>query len=70
MAGVPSYRKLAEKTVGQAAAELNDLPPGRVATDVIMAKSARAQAIAAVAMAQALLEIGDVLRESLTRGDA
>lgn len=70
MAGVPSYRQLAEKTLEQAAAELNSLPSGRVPTDIVMANAAKAQATATVAAVQALLEIGDVLRETLKRGDA
>lgn len=70
MAGVPRYRQLAEKTLAQAAAELNGLPSGRVPTDIVMANAAKAQATATVAAVQALLEIGDVLRESLKRGDA
>jgi hypothetical protein len=67
MAPVPSYRQLAEKTLGQAAAELNGLPTGRIPTDVVMAAAAKVQAIATIAAVQALLEIGDVLRESLNR---
>lgn len=70
MAAVPSYRELAQRTLGQAASELNAMPQGQVASAEIQARAAKAQAIAAVAVAQALLEIGDVLRENLTRGDA
>ena len=70
MAAVPSYRELAQRTLGQAASELNAVPQGNVATDIVMAIATKAQAIAAIASAQALLEIGDVLRENLKRGDA
>lgn len=62
MASVPSYRQLAEKTLGQAAAELNSLPAGRIPTDTVIANAAKTQATAAIAAVQALLEIGDVLR--------
>ncbi|WP_328336745.1 hypothetical protein [Streptomyces violaceus] len=70
MAGVPSYRRLAEQTLDQVARNLNAMPQGNVATAEIEARAAAAQAIATVAVAQALLEIGDVLREALKRGDA
>ena len=69
MADVPSYRTVAERTLGQAADELNSLPAGRVPTDIVVANAAKAQATATIAVAQALLEIGDVLREHLSRGD-
>jgi hypothetical protein len=69
MASVPSYRELAHRSLGQAASELNAIPQGNVATDIVMAISAKGQAIATIAAAQALLEIGDVLRENLKRGD-
>ncbi|MBQ1122614.1 hypothetical protein [Streptomyces sp. B15] len=59
------YRTIAERTLGQAAAKLNEVPSGRVRADEIAARSAHAQAIATVAVAQALLEIGDVLRAAL-----
>jgi hypothetical protein len=67
MAAVPSYRELAQRTLGQAASELNAIPQGDVHTDIVMAIGAKAQAIATIAAAQALLEIGDVLREHLNR---
>lgn len=59
------YRTIAERTLGQAAAKLNEFPTGQVQTAEITARSAQAQAIATVAVAQALLEIGDVLRATL-----
>ncbi|MGW5173125.1 hypothetical protein ACWERY_02005 [Streptomyces sp. NPDC004082] len=67
MTGVPSYRQLAEKTLGQAAAELNGLPAGRIPTDTVIANAAKTQATAAIAAVQALLEIGDALRANQTR---
>lgn len=70
MAGVLSYRQIAEKTLDQAAAEIGKLPTGSTPTDIVIANSARVQALATVAAVQALLEIGDVLREHLRRGDA
>ncbi|MFE3429816.1 hypothetical protein [Streptomyces sp. NPDC059171] len=70
MAAVPSYRELAARTLGQAAADLNAIPEGRVVTAEVQARATKAQAIATVAAAQALLEIGDILREHLNRGDA
>jgi hypothetical protein len=70
MAGVPSYRELAGRTLSQAAQDLNAMPTGNVASAEIQARAAKAQAIATVAVVQALLEIGDVLREHLQRGDS
>jgi hypothetical protein len=67
MAAVPSYRELAQRTLGQAASELNAMPQGQVVAAEITARAAKAQAIATVAAAQALLEIGDILREHLKR---
>ncbi|WP_434744658.1 hypothetical protein [Streptomyces sp. A-14] len=69
MAAVPSYRELAGRTLDQAAEHLNAVPNGNVASAEIAARSAHAQAIATIATAQALLEIGDILREHLSRGD-
>lgn len=63
-------RELAGRTLGQAAEDLNAIPEGRVASAEIQARATKAQAIAIIATAQALLEIGDILREHLTRGDA
>lgn len=67
---VPSYRELAERTLGEAAKHVNAMPSGNVASAEMQARAAHVQAIAAIAVAQALLEIGDVLRERLPRGDA
>lgn len=68
MATVPTYRELAQRTLGQTASELNAIPKGQVNAAEVQARAAQAQAIATVAAAQALLEIGDVLREHLQRG--
>ena len=57
----PSYRTLAERSLDTVAAELRAIPNGQVRTDVMMAHAAQAQAIATVAVAQALLHIGDLL---------
>lgn len=70
MAGVPSYREIAEQTLGQAAQDLNAMPRGNVSSVEIQARATKAQAIATVAAVQALLEIGDVLRDHLQRGHA
>ncbi|MGV4890399.1 hypothetical protein ACSR0Z_28045 [Streptomyces viridosporus] len=64
------YRELSQRALGQAASELNAMPQGQVVAAEIQARAAKAQAIATIAVAQALLEIGDVLRENLKRGDA
>jgi hypothetical protein len=69
MAAAPSYRELAGRTLAQAAQDLNAMPTGNVASAEITARATKAQAIATIAVAQALLEIGDVLRDTL-RGDA
>jgi hypothetical protein len=60
---LPSYRELAGKNLAQAAAELNGIPTGRIATDVMAAHAAKAQAAATIAVAQALLHVGDVLSQ-------
>lgn len=66
----PSYRELASRNLGQAAEHINAMPNGNVASAEIKARAAHVQAIAAIATVQALLEIGDVLRDYLQRGDA
>jgi hypothetical protein len=67
---VPSYRTLAERTLDTAGKNINAMPSGNVASAEMQARAAHVQAIATIAVAQALLEIGDVLRERLPRGDA
>lgn len=62
---VPSYREIAERSLAQAAGLLNALPQGSVRVDEMTARSTQAHAVAALAIAQALIEIGDVLRSAL-----
>lgn len=66
MVKVLPYRELAGKTLEQAADTLNSAP-NDVLPQLASAHFARAQAIATIAVAQALLEIGDVLRDRLNR---
>lgn len=68
MAVVPRYRELAQQTLGQATSELNAIPQGQVVATGVQARATKAQAIATIAAAQALLEIGDILREHLRGG--
>lgn len=65
MATPPSYRHLATHRLGQAAEQLDSLPPGQIAAAVMLAGSAKAQALATIAIAQALLDIADVIRAAL-----
>lgn len=65
---LPSYRTLAGQALAQAAAELNSIPNGRIGTDVLLAHASKAQAVATIAVAQALLHIGDVLAKDSGRG--
>ncbi|MYW99941.1 MULTISPECIES: hypothetical protein [unclassified Streptomyces] len=62
----PRYRELAERVLDRASQQLSAMPQGTVSAAEIQARAAQAQAYATVAVAQALLEIGDVLRERLT----
>lgn len=57
----PSYRDLTEQMLTQAFGELKRVPFGHVPPDVMIAHSAKAQAIATIAVAQALLHVADVL---------
>lgn len=57
-----AFRSLARQALGHASQELNAMPVGPVPTDEFRARSAKAQAVATIAVAQALIEIGDVLR--------
>ncbi|MFI5808989.1 hypothetical protein [Streptomyces sp. NPDC051561] len=59
---IPTYRTLSERSIDMAAAELNRMPVGQIRTDVLLAHAAKTQALATIAVAQALLEIGNVLR--------
>jgi hypothetical protein len=60
-----AHRKSAKGCLDGVASALNEIPLGKVRTDVMLAHSAKAQAIATAAVAHALLEIGDVLRTAL-----
>ncbi len=66
----PSYRELATRSLGQAAQSLNEMPVGVVSAAEIQSRAAKAQAIATISVAQALIEIGDVLRAVLLRDGA
>lgn len=56
-----SYRKIAEDNLNAATTELNSSPDSGEHVTLAQARATRAQAIATVATAQALLYIGDVL---------
>lgn len=64
MTAPPSYRQLAESNIDRAVQELRALPDGVHPSPVVAAAAAQTQAIATIALVQALLEIGDVLREA------
>ncbi|MGQ4486881.1 hypothetical protein ACN6LM_003896 [Streptomyces sp. SAS_281] len=65
MTAIP--RELAEQSLSNTERELGVIPTGRVACDVMAAHAAQAQVHATIAVAQALLEIGDILRKVSTR---
>lgn len=50
-------RKAAEANLAQAHRELGCIPHGQVRTDVMLAHSAKAQALATMALAQAVLAL-------------
>lgn len=60
--GEGPHRKSAKGCLDGVASALNEIPIGEVRADIMLAHSAKAQAIATAAVAHALLEIGDVLR--------
>lgn len=60
--GEGAYRELARNSMQHAADRLNAIPRGEINTDELHARAAIAQAIATLAVGQALLELGDVLR--------
>lgn len=66
--GAPTYKQLAERSISQAADQLNSVPKGEVRTDVMAAHAAMAQALASIAAAQALLDIGDLIRKRVPFG--
>ena len=59
------HRKKARGCLDDAAVALQQIPTGEVGANVMLAHSAKAQVFATGAIAYALLEIGDVLREAL-----
>lgn len=67
MATPPSYRALSEQALGKTAAIMRDFPERGLPPKLASAKFAQAQVVATVAVAQALLDIGDILREGFTR---
>lgn len=69
MATLPTNRQAAEANLAEAKFALGSIPRGVVRTDEMVAHAAKAQALATMAAAQALLDIGDVLREGFTRSD-
>lgn len=59
-----TYQQAAQDNITQALNVHNDLPPGPNPTEVVIATAARAQTLTSVAIAQALLDIADAIRES------
>lgn len=55
----------AQRALDAAEGEVRSIPVGQVATDVLLAHSAKAQVFTNAAIVHALLEIGDILREAL-----
>lgn len=70
MPNPPSYRTLAERALDQSVGILRDFPKQGIPADLAQTYFAHAQVIATVAVAQALLEIGDVLRAQLPSAEA
>lgn len=64
------YRQLARQSLQQAADALNAMPQGQVNFLEIQSRATAAQAIASIAVAQALLEIGDALRVLSSRPES
>lgn len=62
------YRDIAEDSLRLTKAAVDATPTGMVSCAELAAHSAKAQVFATVAVAQALLEIGDVLRQHLAEG--
>jgi hypothetical protein len=48
--------------------EINNIPEGRVHTDIVMAGSQKAQVFALAAVAHALLDVADAIRETRQDG--
>lgn len=57
MASPADLRRAAETCLTQAHRELSCIPVGRVATDVMLAHSTKAQALATMALTQAVLAL-------------
>lgn len=64
------YRQLARRSLQQAADALNAMPQGQVNALEIQSRAATAQAIATLAVAQALIDVGDVLREAVGKTES
>lgn len=58
------YQQAAQDNITQALNIHNDLPHGPQPTDVVTAHAARAQTLTSVAIAQALLDIANAIRET------
>lgn len=56
-------QKAAEQYAQSAIAELDRIPVGRVPTDVLLAHSAKASAIAGIGIVHALLDVAAAIRE-------
>jgi hypothetical protein len=67
--GEGPHRRAAKGCLNDTAKCLDEIPIGRVNTDVMTAHAAKSQVFATAAVAHALLELGDVLRATL-RGAA
>lgn len=67
MSSPPTYRTLAERNLDKTGEMMRDFPERGLPSDLAAAKFAQAQVIATVAVAQALLHVGDVLREGFIR---
>ncbi|WUH94540.1 hypothetical protein OG900_33290 [Streptomyces sp. NBC_00433] len=67
MSNPPTYRALSEQALSKTAAIMQDFPEQGLPLKAASARFEQAQVIATVAVAQALLDIGDVLREGFTR---
>lgn len=59
------YGKNAQRALDAAEAEIRTIPVGEIKADVLQAHSVKAQVFTSAAIAHALLEIGDVLRNAL-----
>lgn len=64
------YRTLAKRTLENANDLLEDFPKQGLPSNLAAVRMAHAQVLATAAIAQALLEIGDLLREHTTSGEA